>query len=190
MNPWSLLLSKTERNKILNSTQDHIITKVKDSYFITENNESVVNYKKLQGFVALSDSTEEDGGFLCVPTCHKIIEQWAEANKSIGLDKKNEGRNFVSVPDRDPLSNQGQKIPVRAGSLVIWDSRLAHCNYPNNSDKFRYVQYIKMFPSQSSKKMPNFCKNRRLLVQELLSEMDTPFEPSELGKKLFGLEEW
>ena len=36
---------------------------------------------------------------------------------------------------------------MRAGSLLIWDSRLPHGNYPNESSQFRMVQYITFFPA-------------------------------------------
>ncbi len=31
---------------------------------------------------------------------------------------------------------------MRPGSLLIWDSRIPHGNYPNESSQFRMVQYI------------------------------------------------
>ena len=34
------------------------------------------------------------------------------------------------------------QISMRAGSLLVWDSRLLHRNYPNEADKFRVVQCI------------------------------------------------
>jgi hypothetical protein len=40
-----------------------------------------------------------------------------------------------------------QKVPMRASSLLIWNSELPHCNYTNDSSRFRMVQYVKCFPT-------------------------------------------
>lgn len=157
-----------------------------NAFFCLEGNRTCTDYRQVQGFIALSESTEEDGGFICVPTFHKHILEWARANREYETTL-----DFVSVPNHDPLRNQGCKIPVRAGSLVIWDSRLPHCNYPNNSDKFRYVQYVKMFPANVHLLFgydDNETEKRRAVVKQLLEK--SGFEPSELGKKLFGIEDW
>jgi ectoine hydroxylase-related dioxygenase (phytanoyl-CoA dioxygenase family) len=77
-----------------------------------------------------------------------------------------------------------EKITVRAGSLVIWRGEMAHCNYPNASNKFRMVQYLKMFPQRSG--YPGL-KQREELVKNLLPK---EVNPTELGRKLFGIEEW
>jgi len=42
----------------------------------------------------------------------------------------------------DPVIQYIQKCPIRAGGLLIWDSRLPHNNYPNDSERPRIVQYI------------------------------------------------
>ncbi len=46
------------------------------------------------------------------------------------------------IPANDPMKDAGQEVPVRAGSLVIWNSALPHCNYPNRSNRFRMVQCV------------------------------------------------
>lgn len=48
-------------------------------------------------------------------------------------------------PDDSKLT---QKITMRRGSMVIWDSRLPHGNWPNDDDKFRLVLYHTYFPAQ------------------------------------------
>jgi len=187
MNPFKLLLSQEEKDKCIKekSGADNLIATNPDSFFITENNETLHTFRKLQGFIALGDATESDGGFICVPSFHKHIEEWARANSEYYATKF-AARDFVSVPENDPLCDQGVKVPVRAGSLVIWDSRLPHCNFPNDSDKFRYVQYVKMFPKR--KNAPTFNQCREMFIKEMLGKSN--FQPSELGNKLFGLQEW
>ena len=56
--------------------------------------------------------------------------------------------SYLSLPAKpSPLSSLLSlltqiQISMRAGSLLVWDSRLPHGNYPNESDKFRMVQCI------------------------------------------------
>lgn len=48
---------------------------------------------------------------------------------------------------------------MRKGSVVIWSSRLPHCNYPNMSaKKWRYCQYIKLFPERVVVNLEQRCK--------------------------------
>ncbi|CAF3981515.1 unnamed protein product, partial [Rotaria sp. Silwood1] len=37
-------------------------------------------------------------------------------------------------------------MPIRKGSLLVWDTRLPHGNYPNNSNQMRIIQYLHMAP--------------------------------------------
>lgn len=77
-----------------------------------------------------------------------------------------------------------EKIPVRAGSLIVWSSDLIHANCPNDSERFRMVQYMKMFPAREGMEG---TERRRLGILDLMPET---FSPSELGKKLYGMESW
>ncbi len=195
MNPFKLIWTEEQKERHADGrdvdadSADEVFMRNPDAFFITENNETLAHgtghyQRKLQGFLALSDATEDDGGFICVPTFHKHVEEWARANQEYYGSKF--VSDFVSVPTRDPLCGQGLKVPVRAGSLVVWDSRLPHCNFPNQSDKFRYVQYVKMFPKRRN--APKFNESRRMLMEAMMRRAN--FQPSELGMKLFGLAEW
>jgi hypothetical protein len=173
LNPWQYSKSNSKQSVPEIDDEDP------HGFFISENNETSTDYLKVQGFVALSDSKDADGGFLAVPGFNHLINEWSEANK---LDKSN--GDFIQVPKNDPLIQQGQNITVRKGGLVIWSSTIPHCNYPNASDQFRIVQYIKMFPACKDKK---FSDKRTELVKMLLSDVPD-FVPSQLGNKVFGIE--
>jgi hypothetical protein len=50
----------------------------------------------------------------------------------------------VQIPHDDKIREKILKVTIRAGSLAIWDGRMAHGNFPNSSpDKPRMVQYVK-----------------------------------------------
>ncbi|PRP81536.1 hypothetical protein PROFUN_10898 [Planoprotostelium fungivorum] len=127
LNPWNWLLTGRGKEYTFEG-------------FITENNGSKnEGALKLQGLVCLTESTEDDG-------------EWVELTKDTDYCENAGSRlDFVSVPSGDPMEKQIQKISARAGSLVVWRSEQPHCNFPNNSDRFRINQYIKMFPSQAGK---------------------------------------
>lgn len=48
-------------------------------------------------------------------------------------------QNFVPVHGKDPMYHQPQRVPMRAGSLLVWDQRVAHGSRPNNSTQARWV---------------------------------------------------
>jgi len=181
LNPWKLLPKNAETANT--EVSDYEIDIRDPGFFITENNDTsfLPPYFKVQGLVALTDCTEDDGGFLCVPGFQKEINQWAEANE--GLYERKKDKTYVSVPSNDSIVDRAVKIPIRAGSLLIWDSRLPHCNFPNHSDKFRIVQYIKMFPIMN--KGEKFLASRSRLLQKLM--IKSSFTPTDLGRQLFGL---
>jgi len=85
----------------------------------------------------------------------------------------------------DAMQTQAQGISLRAGSLLIWSSELPHCNYPNNSNRFRIVQYVKMFEAQDQN--PGIT-NRRREMNRMISKSGC--EVTELGSRMLGLKDW
>jgi len=153
--------------------------------FITENNGSRnTGERKLQGLLALTDSRVGDGGFCCVPGFHKHLKQWSEkTSKSICAHRYKTEYSFTNVHPADTMNKQVQKISCRVGSLIVWSSELPHCNYPNDSNKFRINQYVKMFPAKEGGEGTDV---RKKVMEELTKKIPV----SDLGKKLFGLESW
>lgn len=143
------------------------------------------NRLRVQGVLALCDSGPDDGGFFCVPGSHRVIRGWAAEHMREQRQGISHPESCVQVhlPEGDELRQHGQKVPIRAGSLLIWNAALAHCNYPNQSSNFRMAQYIQMVQHND----PCFGP---LLPDERFLPPSEEFEPSVLGRKLFGLEPW
>ena len=78
----------------------------------------------------------------------------------------------------DPLWDFVIPIPVRRGSLLIWNGLTLHGNHPNDSPNFRMVHYLRMLPVE------------RGFVPSLIDEKALPINLTPLGTKLFGLKEW
>lgn len=131
---------------------------------------------KVQGVLAIVDCSENDGGFHCVPGFRHHIRGWANENLDKFVNTHREAAGSIQVPDDDPIRKDIQKVPIRKGSLLVWDSSLPHGTFPNNSDKFRMIQYIKMADRADPSIEPLF--NLELLPEDFVL---TP-----LGKKLMG----
>ncbi len=138
--------------------------------------------RKLQGILALVDCREEDGGFHAVPGFQHFIQTWTKQNEQLCLDSNRSGDpTTVQIPEDDPIRKHIQRMPIRKGSLLVWDSRLPHGNFPNNSSGMRIVQYLHMAPVADEAIRPY-----------PLTKDDLPsnFQLTDLGEKLYGFKAW
>jgi len=141
---------------------------------------------RVQAILALSDCGPCDGGFFCVPGSHRVLRSWAHARGPDVDDSaivNPESAVQLRLPDGDPLKAHGQKVPVRRGSLLIWDAHLAHCNFPNDSSRPRIVQYVQMARADDPVMRP-------LCTSEAYLPPPGDFTLTELGRKLYGLAPW
>jgi len=138
----------------------------------------------VQAILALGDCHELNGGFFCVPGSHKIFRAWAREHPQLSKQMLSpEGPMQLQLPDGDPLKKLGVTAPIREGDLLIWDTRLAHCNYPNNSGSPRLVQYIQMKLAEDPVMLP-------LLDDASLLPPATEFELTPLARKLLAIDSW
>eukprot|EP01089_Gocevia_fonbrunei_P020695 TRINITY_DN7773_c0_g1_i1.p1 TRINITY_DN7773_c0_g1~~TRINITY_DN7773_c0_g1_i1.p1 ORF type:complete len:370 (+),score=80.55 TRINITY_DN7773_c0_g1_i1:124-1233(+) len=154
--------------------------------FISENNGTKnIGDLKLQGLLNLIDAREQDGGFVTIPGFFKHLKEWTEqSHLQEYASKHQEIYDFVYVPKNDPMQLQPQKIPMRAGSLLIWRSEQPHANYGNDSERFRMVQYVKMFVAQNGK--PGTKRRRELMA----SSVPPALQQTEMQRKLFGIQDY
>lgn len=148
--------------------------------------------KVIQGVLYLTDTTEDQGGFQCVPGFHKRFGEWV---KSQPADRD---------PRRPDLSGLRVKpIAGKAGDLIIWDALLPHGNGRNRSTQPRLAQYITMYPAREQNE-----EERRLRIQawqerlpprgkafpgdprELEQKSGQPAQLTDLGRRLLGLNSW
>lgn len=125
-----------------------------------QNPASEHDFVRFQGILTFTNSNKYGGGgFICVPGFHN---EWTDYCKTNPIDK-----DVCSIPDDlvESLQKRAEKIYARAGSLIIWDSRLPHANFPNISkEKFRFVQYITYYPASHDS-----SKKKRILNQDALA---------------------
>lgn len=102
---------------------------------------------RYQALVAILDSPENVGGFRGVPGSHHwYLEQFAGTH-SMPPDYSMTAYRSVKIPEDDPAQNLSQTIPIRAGHMIVFDSRLLHGTVPNASSAMRLVQYVRMMPT-------------------------------------------
>lgn len=92
----------------------------------------------VQGVLSLVDTTDEMGGFQCVPDLFANFDAWLETAPA--------DRNPFR-PDMETLPYAPKRIPMQAGDLLIFNSLLAHGIRANRSNSARLAQYISMAPA-------------------------------------------
>jgi hypothetical protein len=133
------------------------------------------NFEGVQGLVTFTKHTPTSGGFHCVPGFHHYFSSWGENNR-----KHEQKGNLINVPKEDLIRKYLTKICIEPGSLLIWDSRIPHGNFPNQDNTFRIVQYITMH-----KFVEERAKSSKILYANLV-EPSGIVNLTELGRKLMG----
>eukprot|EP01080_Neovahlkampfia_damariscottae_P012655 gene12655-6555_t len=178
MNPFDWLYSKEDKFIELmgNLTYDD------HKSFIFENNQiSSSDGMFLQGVINLKDNLEEDGGFIVVPGFHHHFKEYFE------LQKENYKLQSYNFDKKDPLVKLSKRIPMKAGSVVIWNQCMPHGSGPNYSNNCRCAQFLRMFP-KSMLKSESQRKSRKENLIIKMKKNDFFDEVTELGKILFDLE--
>lgn len=114
----------------------------------------------VQGVLALVDNTERDGGTLLVPGFHSTFSNWCNSlgnmklhvhDSIAGIGERNNliwrgrGSGSYKFGCFDPIHSLKQRVTLRAGSILVWDQRVAHGAAPNDSEFPRFAQFIKAF---------------------------------------------
>ncbi|WP_330329184.1 phytanoyl-CoA dioxygenase family protein [Streptomyces sp. NBC_00536] len=95
--------------------------------------------QRVQGIIALNDTSAELGGFQCNPELFRRFEEWKTAQPA--------GRDPLR-PDVDRTEFPVVRPELHPGDLLIWNGLLAHGVARNTSkDGARAVQYLSMMPA-------------------------------------------
>jgi hypothetical protein len=139
---------------------------------VDQNPNSKPNRCCIQGFVSLTDQNESTGGLIVYPKSHLRF------NELRGLGNKS--RDFIFIPSTHSIFDEGRAvgklIHCRAGDLVMWDSRLIHCNSPatlpqkknGKAELLRIVAYVSMSPTSLVSKqytLDEFRSQREQMVK-------------------------
>lgn len=112
-------------------------------HFDRDSNENYDKYPpRYQGLISLVDSGYDIGSFAAVPgSANEVIKN---PNLWLNVDQ---GKYIKTGKESGYLHKYLQKIPMKAGDMIIWDKSVAHSNFPNNSDKPRITQFFTYIPA-------------------------------------------
>lgn len=141
----------------------------------------------LQGVLCLSDSTDDHGGFHCIPGTHRETIEWSK--------RPVEAREG-NAPPYDP--QRARTIVARPGDLIVWHRALLHGSGVNGSSRPRLAQYILCAPAGDD--IDDGLRRQRIAQWERRvgpsglgldpRELGPPARLTELGRKLLGLDPW
>nr|WIL03187.1 2OG-Fe(II) oxygenase [Cedratvirus borely] len=102
----------------------------------------------MQGIVNLYDSGEEDGGTLLMEGSHKCFSTYLLQHPTDGLSA------FFPVDPFCPTLSSCLVVKpcLKAGELLLFDSRVFHCNVAPKSDQPRMCLYVSMTPRAGANK--------------------------------------
>lgn len=105
----------------------------------------------IQGFVNLEETGEEDACLLVYKGSHIYHKELFERNgKTVKHDWYELNKNDLEWIENKNL--ELVRVTAPKGSMVLWDSRLIHCNTTAKGNRlyprFRYVIYVCMTPSE------------------------------------------
>lgn len=156
----------------------------------------------LQGVLYLADTSEEHGGFQCVPSIYRNIEDWLDSHTEVERQHPDLLGPEQDLEDSELEADAIETIPGEAGDLVIWDRLLPHGNGINQTDEPRFAQYITMEPARFGDRETRIQRVESWRDQQPYFEHQTPdprnwesencerAELTPLGRKLLGLDPW
>jgi hypothetical protein len=124
-------------------------------------------YPKLRAVLQLSNSISTTGGFECLPGFHTQLSTWCELNPLPPTVTAMSAYGY-GIKLNDPIEYNLQKITVRAGSLILFSAELPHTMFPNESDQFRYAQYLRMTPLSTLQLTTQEIQQRKALLQLIM----------------------
>jgi hypothetical protein len=141
--------------------------------------------RMLQAVLNLEDNRAEDGGYQGVPGFHRRFEEWLLGSRCDDPNPAGLYRFAAGSAHDCGYAGHPVRVPAPAGSIIIWDQRLAHGTLPNDSNRARLIQFLKVFPRRivSSRRY----QARRQALTGILEAVGF-HDVSEIGRTLFGLE--
>ncbi len=109
---------------------------------VDQNPRTHPSFCSLQGLLALQDCNLESGTFACVPQSHKWFEEYAEFSPEHGSYVPYQGNRKPAL----------QAIPLKAGEMVVWDSRTTHSRVRLEDKKCRIKRYAVLITFMPAKR--------------------------------------
>jgi len=162
-----------------------------DSEWMLENNLLVKSDGlQLAGVINLYPNRDEDGGFHCADGFVNVVDMWM--NEQTGISKWKSQSSIIgsyefSARDKIDMKHLAPLEFVRAsapeGCLIVWNQLTAHGSRPNDSDRFRCAQFVKVFKTSLFNEKRLEARKKALVTRF----KHIKFQPSAIGRILFGM---
>jgi ectoine hydroxylase-related dioxygenase (phytanoyl-CoA dioxygenase family) len=150
-------------------------------WHVDQNMQKKPNRCCIQGLISLKDADAHTGSLQVRPASHK---EFHNLNIPAYAD-------FVRIPESHPILSRipAKLVDCRAGDLILWDSRLIHCNTPATQpprpparkdqwELLRLVAYICMTPAEMAEDLTQL---RQLRHDAFLNFVTTNHWPHEFN---------
>ena len=109
----------------------------------------------VQGYVSLTENKERT--FVCYEGSHLLHEKYMADNDISG------SKNWEKINPEflRSISDTKKVLHVKAGSMVLWDSRTFHQNQYGKVGEERIVQYVSMLPKNGEKNNTKMREKRQ-----------------------------
>jgi len=126
-------------------------------YHIDQNVRTKPNLECIQGIVSLYDQDKSTGSTVFVPGSHRFVHKI--------VPKILPKSDFVMIEKAEfdyPIKRKKILLCCKSGDLVLWDSRLIHCNSPAilSLDEMRKIHFEKLKISKVTKHQNDEEKKR------------------------------
>jgi hypothetical protein len=99
----------------------------------------------VQGIVNFVENGENDGGLVLLEGSQDVFDEYMEKYPSSGLTWEKANITDPLLSDKTMI-----KICAPAGTIILFDSRIFHCNVPPTSDNYRMCTYVSMQPREGA----------------------------------------
>lgn len=136
-----------------------------------------------QGFVSLTEN--KDRTFVVYEGSHKLHEIYCDEKKLI------DNKNWLLIDHEylEKIKETKRILHVKAGSMVIWDSRTFHQNQYGTTQEERIVQYISFLPKKYRNKKMEEKRYKYFLERRTTSHWAYPVKVNSLQPRTYGKKE-
>jgi hypothetical protein len=134
-----------------------------------------------QGFVALTDNVNRS--LVVYEGSHLLHEKYAEEKKL------NSSKNWLLIEEEylSRIADTKRVLKIKAGSLVLWDSRTFHQNqYGGDCKEERIVQYVSFLPRSGLSKKMYEKRKKYFLTRRTTSHWAYPVKVNGLQPQNYG----
>jgi len=190
MDPWQYYDGGSDTNAVSQRLKELKYEDYNLTNFSQENNDVVQSFGlSVQAILNVNENLDADGGTLVIPGFHRYHEAFFTQHCSNATQKAKFASRFL-VDECNPMQNLGQRVPMRAGSMLVWDQRLIHGSAPNKSSNCRFGIPIRVFAKRILEREGNYpsrMEARATTVLDFIEKSGFVDEISDTGLETFGL---